>query len=383
MSSLRKIAEAGNSERYGIITLLSLWALIQLLAFVRFGISTPIDTGQYLENANNILSGNWPSGREFFYTSYSLLLAGLLFLHIKVSVIVILQINSGAMAVYAVYKITQIITHGNFTAFLAALLYTGWFEFQQWNLIVYTDALFASGVVITIYLLLIARTPLQQATVYLLITFVALLRPPGIGFIIAVICSIIPGNRFFSRGSVALKTFMVFAVLLVGGFAVNVVLADFVDSFIESYSKAEIIYPNISLGIAIPNQLIIPDENHIPIVRLALFAVFNPLYFLKVSTLKVLLFLGHVKPYYSLLHNLFIGIYLGVAYIFSLLGIRRFPNRRVGIFMLLFIGFQMATIALTSENWDGRFLLPLLPWVFIAAAVGFSEFRRKVWQTNR
>jgi len=383
MSSLRKIAEAGNSERYGIITLLSLWALIQLLAFVRFGISTPIDTGQYLENANNILSGNWPSGREFFYTSYSLLLAGLLFLHIKVSVIVILQINSGAMAVYAVYKITQIITNGNLTAFLASLLYTGWFEFQQWNLIVYTDALFASGVVITIYLLLIARTPLQQATVYLLITFVALLRPPGIGFIIAVICSIIPGNRFFSRGSVALKTFMVFAVLLVGGFAVNVVLADFVDSFIESYSKAEIIYPNISLGIAIPNQLIIPDENHIPIVRLALFAVFNPLYFLKVSTLKVLLFLGHVKPYYSLLHNLFIGIYLGVAYIFSLLGIRRFPNRRVGIFMLLFIGFQMATIALTSENWDGRFLLPLLPWVFIAAAVGFSEFRRKVWQTNR
>jgi len=383
MSALRKIAEAGNSEGYGIITLLSLWALIQLLAFVRFGISMPIDTGQYLENAHNILSGNWPAGREFFYISYSLLLAGLVLLHIKVSAIIILQIISGALAVIAVYKITQIITQGNLTAFLASLLYTGWFEFQQWNLIVYTDALFANSVVIVIYLLLIARTPLQQAMVYLLMIFVALLRPPGIGFIIAVVCSIIFGNRIFSRGNVALKVFMIVAVLLVGGFVVNAVLADFVDSFIDSYSKAEIIYPNISLGIAIPNQLIIPDENHIPILRLAHFAVFNPVYFVKISTLKVLLFLGHVKPYYSLLHNLYIGIYLGAAYFFALWGIRRFPSRRAGNFVLLFTGFQIATIALTSENWDGRFLLPLLPWVFIAAAVGITDFRRKVWQTNR
>ena len=373
-----KFTEIGNHMRYGIISVFLLWGIIQSVAWLHFGISMPIDTVQYLENANNILSGEWPSGRQFFYTSYSLLLAFLVFLHIKISAIVILQIIFGALAVFSIYRITQIVSHKNYAAFLAALLYAGWFEFQQWNLIVYTDALFANGVVIVIYLFLIARTPWQQVIVYLLMVFVALLRPPGIGFIIAVVCSMIFENRFFPRGSAVLKTTTIVAVLLVGGFIINAVLADFVDSFIESYSKAEIIYPNISLGIRIPNHLIIPDENHLPIVRLAHFAVFNPVYFLKISMLKIILFLGHAKPYYSIMHNLYIGIYLGVAYLFALWRIGRFPNRSIGIFILLFIGFQIATVAVTSENWDGRFLLPVLPWVFIAAAVGFANFRQLV-----
>jgi hypothetical protein len=370
-----KIKEIAGSERHGLLLIFIVWIIIQAFAFFIFGISTPIDTGLYLENANDILTGDWPSGREFFYTSYSSLLAVLILLHIKIEAIIILQIVVGAMAVFAVYKITQSITHGNFTAFTAAMLCAGWFEFQEWNLIVYTDALFANGVLIAVYLLMITRTPWQQVMVLLLIGFVALLRPPGVGFVVAIACSFIFGSRIFSRGTVLLKTLLIAAVLLIGGLAANAVLSEFVDSFIESYAKAEIIYPDISLGIALPDQLIIPDESHIPIVRLALFAVFNPVYFLKISVLKAALFLGHAKPYYSLLHNLYIGLYLGVAYFFALWGIRRFPNRRLGVFILLFTGFQVTTIALTSENWDGRFLFPVLPWVFMAAAVGVSGFR--------
>ncbi len=374
-----KIKEIAGSERHGLLLIFFTWMVIQVFAFFIFGISTPIDTGLYLENAHSILTDDWPSGREFFYTSYSFLLAVLLLLQIKIEAIIIIQIIVGVWAVFAVYKITQSITHGNFTAFLAAMLYTGWFEFQQWNQIVYTDALFANGVVITLYLLMIARTPWQQVMVFLLIIFVALLRPPGVGFVVALGCSLIFGSHIFTRGSVLLKTVLITAVLLIAGIAVKAVLAVFVDSFIDSYSKAEIIYPDISLGIAPPDHLIIPNENQMPIVRLTLFIVFNPVYFLKISALKAALFLGHAKPYYSLLHNLYILLYLGATYFFALWGMRRFPDRRLGIFMLLFTGFQVTTVALTSENWDGRFLLPVLPWVFIAAAVGVSGFRQKVW----
>jgi hypothetical protein len=374
-----KLREIANSERHGLLVIFFAWMVIQAFAFFKFGISTPIDTGLYLENANGILTGDWPSGREFFYTSYSSLLAVLLLFNVKIEAIIIFQIVIGAMAVFAVYKITQIITHGNFIAFLAAILYAGWFEFQEWNLIVYTDALFANGVVIALYLFMIARNPWHQVLVFLLIIFVALLRPPGVGFVVALGCSLIFGSRIFTRGSHLLKAVFITAVLLVGSIVVNVVLAEFVDSFIDSYSKAEIIYPDISLGMAPPDRLVIPDEKQMPIVRLTLFAVSNPVYFLKISALKAALFLGHTKPYYSLLHNLYIGLYLGVAYFFAVWGMRQFPDRRLGIFMLLFTGFQVATVALTSENWDGRFLLPVLPWVFIVAAVGVSGFRQKVW----
>ncbi len=36
------------------------------------------------------------------------------------------------------------------------------------------------------------------------------------------------------------------------------------------------------------------------------------------------------------------------------------------------------TVSMTSENWDGRFLLVILPFVFICSAVGISKLLKKI-----
>jgi hypothetical protein len=95
----------------------------------------------------------------------------------------------------------------------------------------------------------------------------------------------------------------------------------------------------------------------------------------KITTVKALLFLAHVKPYYSFLHNAFIVCFLLPVYFFAIRGVRHILENKMRVLLFVFIGFQVVTVSLTSENWDGRFLLPVLPWVFIVSALGISAFR--------
>jgi hypothetical protein len=99
----------------------------------------------------------------------------------------------------------------------------------------------------------------------------------------------------------------------------------------------------------------------------------QPIYFAKLTLLKGLLFVGHIKPYYSGLHNLFIACYLYPCYALAIKGFWMLRKRPVVQAMFVFILFQIITVSLTSENWDGRFLLPVLPLVFVFATAGVKD----------
>jgi len=119
--------------------------------------------------------------------------------------------------------------------------------------------------------------------------------------------------------------------------------------------------------------LIIPEAHFPPLMRLVIFIFSNPIYFTKISLIKAALLLAHVKPYYSFFHNAVICIFLYPIYYFMIKGMNSFVGSNIKLFMLIFILFQVITVSLTSENWDGRFLLPILPYVFIIASFGITD----------
>jgi hypothetical protein len=132
------------------------------------------------------------------------------------------------------------------------------------------------------------------------------------------------------------------------------------------------------LGMEAPSDLYIPDATHSTLVSVFLFASYNPVYFLKLFFLKLFLFLGNVKPYFSVLHNTVIVLILYPLYFFSVKGFLKFPShRKEKYFVAGFVIAQALTVALTSENWDGRFLVPLLPFVFLLAADGAALVFKK------
>jgi hypothetical protein len=61
-------------------------------------------------------------------------------------------------------------------------------------------------------------------------------------------------------------------------------------------------------------------------------------------------------------------------YFLAIKGFRLMNNHELKIFIGTFLGLQILMVSLTSENWDGRFLLPVLPVVFILSSFGISGY---------
>jgi hypothetical protein len=140
---------------------------------------------------------------------------------------------------------------------------------------------------------------------------------------------------------------------------------------IDSYARGEVIYPNISVGLEIPADLVIPAKDAPAFARMFMFAFDNPVYFAKLSFYKMILFIGNVKPYFSPIHNAIIVLILYPVYIFSIIGFFRFTKTQFEKYFIVgYVASLAFTVSLTSENWDGRFLVPVLPFIFLLASHG-------------
>lgn len=348
-----------------VFFLLLLWLLVNFLLLEFLGIRTGSDTEVYEAMAYALLEGNLPEGRLLWYSSYIILLAAIFGLGGNYTWVVALQIMLSGVAAICLASAVRKISSDTRIAFVAVLLYLAWIKIHQWNIFVYTESFFTSLAIISFAAWVLSRRPWHFLLSGLLIVLTFFARPTGFSFL--------AGWLVYGLVTLPLRPkwkWFAVAVIFGGGLLLlNFMLKDFV--LIESYAKAEIIYPNISLGVSPPENLYIPAEEHTALERLLLFAWYNPMYFIKISLIKLLLFFGNVKPYFSLLHNLLIVLLLYPLYLFAIQGYRAFPAQRSEKYFILgFILAQACTVALTSENWDGRFLVPLLPFIFVFSALG-------------
>lgn len=345
---------------------LLLWLLIQAVLFLKFGARTSVDSELYLADAMNLLNGQLPEGRSIWYVSYSTFLAFTFFCGGDNMVVVLVQIALSGVAAYCLYQLAIEIFNKREVAILTVLFYLLWIKIHEWNTFLYTESLFTSCSIISFAVLMKSKNAWHYLLAALLILFTFFIRPTGFALVIGLLC-----YGLFSLRKEYLKR--VIPLGFIGAIGVLVLLVGMLESFtlIESYAKAEIIYPNITLGMEAPSDLYIPGADHSTLVRLFLFAVYNPIYFLKLFSLKLFLFLGNVKPYFSVLHNTVIVLILYPLYFLAIKGFLKFPaHRKEKYFVIGFVIAQALTVSLTSENWDGRFLVPLLPFVFLLAASG-------------
>ena len=329
-----------------------------------------VDTDLYVLEATAINSGSFPEGRSILYISYILILAGLQFLTIPISVVVLVQVLFSFFALVCIYKITFSLSQNNFTSFIACLLYIVCFKIHQWNMIIYTDSLFTSCCIISFFLLHSSDSIKKYLFVLLFVGFTFFLRPTGIALIVAS-----SGYLYFTIAAKKKVRIIILVLLFVLALTVlNLMMNYYIDSFIDSYAKAEIIYPNVSFWIRVPDNLYIPSQNELPLLRFVLFLVYNLFYVLKLIALKGFLFVIHAKPYYSIGHNIVILVFLIPTYFFAFKGIKFISSKPIKVFFIVFVVFQIMTVSLTSENWDGRFLFPILPFVFILTSFGITDF---------
>ena len=249
-------------------------------------------------------------------------------------------------------------------------------KFQQWNLILYTDSLFTSFSIIGTYYFLSSETRFKKVLSILLLVFSVFLRPTGLGLLLGLLAVLVSDFYLDKRKSNLTKWSVTLACVLIFLIGLNKFLQYYIGFFLETYSSGEIIYPGIPYLIDSPEHFVFPDKHQWPIIQLIEVFYINSGYLFKATSLKASMFLLHIKPYYSWPHNGFILGYLLPVYFFAVKGVTKMASIKSTVFLLSFVLFQLLAVSFTSENWDGRFLLPVLPIVFVLAGIGVRLPRR-------
>ena len=87
----------------------------------------------------------------------------------------------------------------------------------------------------------------------------------------------------------------------------------------------------------------------------------------------------NIRPYWSWRHIIYNLLFLMPVYFYGIRGIvnQRYP-KEVVVFALTYFFIHVIGIGMTFLDWDSRFIMPLLPVVFLLASEEFARDYDKI-----
>lgn len=368
-----------NTLKLQKVNTLLLVAIFHLLVsgflYWHFGVRIVNDSRRYFEYADNLNSGFYFDHHNFWYFGYVSFIFIAQLISDNPEMIVLFQYLLSFVAVIFLYKTCLILYDNKWTAVIAAMLYIFIIEILAWNSYILPEAIYASAIVFSFYLLVKPNKKIGQWILAIVVVMVTcLVKPTGITLFASILMVLLVKLTDNLKGRSKYVLFFIAGVMVL--IIINRMLHTYI--IIENYLTGEIVYaistlpehPYFNLlSVEVPQDIYVPDPGYQPLSRLILFIFFNPLFILKLSLAKTLLFLLHIRPYWSTSHNIFVMVFLYPIYWFAAKNFTSVHTSRYHrIFGLTFFCMNILIIAFTTVDWDGRFLLPLLPLLFISGS---------------
>ena len=375
-----------RAGRHHQTLLLGLWLLVQVGFLIKYqGPHYANDSARYLEYSTSVARHGYykitnPADMFVYeHTQRYIVYAWFQSIWLRLGTgwwgIILAQIAVSGLAARALYGAgRQLSGGGRGAAALATALFILWPDIQQFNCFLLTESLFTSLSVLSLAALVRVRTGggWAWAALLALLLLTALTRPNG--FVVggaALLAGLAalrqrPGRRLF-WAALALLVLAVPLLLLL----LNERLHTFF--IVETYQRGEIMFGS-QVWAQHSDDLQMPPPGTGQVARVFYFAAHNPGLLLRLMGGKLFAFFSGLKPYYSLTHRLLNVLVLWPAYWLAARGARRavavwLPGR---VFLAAVPLLQAAVVMLTVEDWDVRFSAPVLPFVFLLAALGVS-----------
>jgi len=356
-----------------------LWFIVNALLYNKLGIKIVFDSHRYLAYAEAIETGSsyWYQAESIFYSSYTFVLYLFLYLlHLPVGVVIFVQIVFSGVALIYLYRTVLNITSNNHTAFICLLLYILWPEIHQWNFYIHTESLYISATIFLLYSISEYRKSSFNILMTLLIVlFTFFLRPNGFFLLLGASASVISylhqRNSFkFSANSIILVAVVIVPLLIYVA-----------KEALEIYSPMQYLVQGQVIqgydGLHVSIAPVTPDVENSVLKQLWCVVVTQPYAYVKLLLLRFVFFWGQARPYYSAIHNFVIFLYFIPVYGAALYGMKRLSQHPVKPFMLVVAILQTTMSLVIAVDWDNRFIVPLMPFVFIFAAIGFHSLYAK------
>ncbi|MBF9236043.1 hypothetical protein I2I05_01425 [Hymenobacter sp. BT683] len=359
--------------------LLGLWVLVQLVYLRQFhGPHFANDSARYLEYAANIAErGHFDSGHNLRYVLYPLFQSLWLWLGLGWWGIVAGQMAVSALATRAIYRGTRRLANGRSeAAAVATLLFIVWPDIQRFNVFLLTESLFISMVALSFGAFTRVRKGQLQdwAVLFLALLLTALTRPNGfmVGLAAGVAGLDVLRRRHDPRAWRAALLLLVLLSPLLWQ-ALDHQLATYY--LMDTYERGELIFRYQLWAVHQVEPLNMPPPGTGPAARVLYFAFHNPVYLGRLMLGKLFVFISYLKPHYSLAHRVVGVAVLWPAYWLAARAAWR-PAiwRPARVFLAAILLLQTAIIMLTVDDWDVRFLAPVLSVVFVLASLEIAHF---------
>ncbi|GAA4352500.1 hypothetical protein GCM10023185_12260 [Hymenobacter saemangeumensis] len=331
------------------------------------------DSARYLQYAAGIAErGYFEPGHNLRYVLYPLFQSLWLKLGLGWWGIVAGQMAIAGLATRALYAGVRRLTPGRpGAAALATLLFIAWPDIQVFNVFLLTESLFISLVALSFWAFTRMRrgSGRDWALLLLLLLLTALARPNG--FLVGLAAGLAgldalrrQRNRRAWRAALLL---LVLAAPLLWQ-ALNHQLETYY--LMDTYQRGELIFRSELWKVQAATPLDMPPPGTGPVVRVLYFAAHNPVYLGKLMLGKLFVFISYLKPHYSLAHRALGVLVLWPAYWLAARATRlRSIWRPARMFLAGVFLLQAAIVMLTVDDWDVRFLAPVLSVVFVLASL--------------
>jgi hypothetical protein len=360
--------------RFNISEISIILFVILIINLVYFYFNLPRlgeDSSRYIYAAEALLSGQPLEPRAQSYFGYIFFIAIAKILGLNNSGIVFLQILLFCVATYYLYLI-GILIDSKKVGLLAAIIYGFNLDLIKWNLYILTETLYISLVIITIYYFLLLLNDQRTLKNYFFLIGLAILllvtRPNGL--VIVPILSIYLAVRMYGFLKIIMISSAIFLICLLSFlfYFQNYfnVLQDVAP--INSIYNGVIIWGYSNWNLTMP----IHSTTESSIFSFFIYLFTNLPYILELFFYRVIIELGHIRPFYSFLHNIVVGGSLLIIYTLAIYG---YINRIKSVnteFINLYIFINIIIIAFTYSDWDGRFLNYFLPFIFLYSSIGLK-----------
>ena len=368
-------------ERNLQYSLAILWLVLQGYLIWRYGVRFMGDSEAYITYGRNIAEHFYfADNYQLKYVGYPIFLAILFKLGFGLKGVIVCQTLISGLAAVVLYKTTRMLAGNYMAPALATLLFIGWYDLQFYNGFILTESLYISLLIFAFYLLVKFQSVRQSLWVLPVLLYISLMRPNGFIALIAYFAYLFTVT-FTSIRSTKYKTALALLITIVPVAAILLVDRYLLQQFtiVETYNEGKLIFMYDGLLVHSDKPIVMPPADASPLTKMFLFVKENTSYFLRMSFYRFLLFWGNVKPFYSMLHNAVIVLVIYPLYFFTIKAMA--ATKRMPVPLTVFVAFllllQCFITTVTSEDWNGRFLMSLIAFVFIFGSTGLS------WQLEK
>ena len=334
------------------------------------------DSPRYINGAKDILSFSFNNEKIFGYFIYKVFVAISFLFSNDLFFVVIIQCLMTGTSAFMIYKITSKISD-KLSGLMAMIFFLFTPEIQMRNFYILTDILYINLIIFGTYFYFVKKNFYLTIIIFALVIFT---RPHGIIFLLFIIFLFYKKYEYLLNKKSKFFIFFLMVFLLIN--QINF-LSDYVERKIDTLASIYryIIYEFEYYPIDFPNELNLIKNDKIGILEFLKLCLKYPVFFVKIFLIKLLFFLGRVRPYYSDIHNFYLIFTTFIFYFFSLISIFYFKvDRSFKYFFYFIIIATSISVVLTTPDWSSRFFLPILPFIHILSSVSMKQILFKLFK---